>query len=33
MPTALPILQPVPIFKTKDYREVLLREMDWENSR
>ena len=28
MPTALPILQPVPIFKNKDYREVLVREME-----
>ena len=28
MPTALPILQPVPIFKNKDYRDVMRREMD-----
>ena len=28
MSSPLPLLQPVPIFKTKDYREVLRREMD-----
>ena len=28
MPTVLPILQATPIFKNKDYREVLRREMD-----
>jgi hypothetical protein len=33
MPTALPILQPVPIFKNKDYREVLVREMEAGRSR
>lgn len=28
MPTVLPILQPTPIFKQQNYREVLIREMD-----
>lgn len=28
MPTALPILQPVPVLKKDDYREVLVREME-----
>src|SRR4029079_7320973 len=28
MPTALPILQPVPVLKNKDYREVMIREME-----
>ena len=28
MPTVLPILQPIPIFRNKNYRDVLIREMD-----
>mgnify|MGYP001152592587 CR=1 FL=1 len=28
MPTALPILQPVPVLKNKDYHEVMIREME-----